>query len=214
MIYENWITEWKKTLKAIKDIGGETRELLISRKADLKEIRKVEKELGFSLPESFRNVLLEFSSAVSMMWYLPDDFELPTKFRSIFSGECSWSLENIISINSDKDEVVKACFADIGDDYNQVWHNKLAFVDVGNGDYIAFDLNDGSDPRVVFLSHDGDVTNGYVLGSNFLNYINELTGIGCCGPEDWQMTPFIDSSTSCIDSNCCNAQEFKRLLSS
>lgn len=212
MNYEHWKLEWKKILRIIEKNNGEIKSYSISDKASIEEVEKVETDLGCQLPISFKKTLLEFSSAVNLVWYLPNNIELPLKFKGIFSGECSWSLENLISINRDKDEFVKACFADLNDEYSRVWHNKLAFLDVGNGDYIAFDLEDGADPQVVFLSHDGDVTNGYILASSFIEYINELTGILCCGPEDWQMIPFIESSNSGINSKCSNSNEFKKLL--
>lgn len=214
MNYDVWISEWTSTIDAIKKIGGDIKAFEISPKSNLSKVEEVESELGFSLPISFKKVLLEFSAAVNVIWFLPDNFELPSKFKSIFSGELSWNIEKLIGINQDKDEFIKTCFADEDDAYNRVWHNTLAFVDVGNGDYIAFDLEDGADGRVIFLSHDGDTSNGYVLGRNFIEFINELTGICCCGPEDWQMMPFIETPESGIDSKCCNAIEFRDVFRS
>lgn len=212
MSYENWVTQWKGTLESLTSIGGDTRELVVKDRAVEADLVEVEKKLGYRIPDSFRNVMLEFSSQVYMNWFLPNNYDLPGVFKSIFSGECSWNLSALIEINRDKNDCIEACFADIDDEYNKVWHNKLAFLEVGNGDYIAIDILESKRSPVVYLSHDGDTSNGLVLGESFYDYINKLTEIGCCGPEDWQMEPFIESRDKGFVSTCDNAQEIKRLL--
>jgi hypothetical protein len=44
---------------------------------------------------------------------------------------------------------VSDVFSNTEDPYDAVWHNKLAFYKIGNGDLIAFDLADDKYGQVV-----------------------------------------------------------------
>lgn len=47
------------------------------------------------------------------------------------------------------------CFNNEDDEYDAVWHHKLGFMHVPNGDMIAFDVKKSeTNPPVVYLSHD------------------------------------------------------------
>jgi hypothetical protein len=46
-------------------------------------------------------------------------------------------------------------FPNPADPYDCVWHEKLAVLDVPNGDLIAIDLEPSAQGSVVYLSHDG-----------------------------------------------------------
>jgi hypothetical protein len=54
----------------IEEIDGEVQEVVIEKPASEQQIIKVEKVLGF------KKTLLDFSSELSLRWFLPDDFEL------------------------------------------------------------------------------------------------------------------------------------------
>lgn len=107
---------------------------------------------------------------------------------------------------------VEGCFSNPDDDYDKIWHNKLGFMTVANGDIIAFDLNDpNDDKKVVYLSHDDGEGHGVVLGENFNEYFSNLLLIGGCGNEDWQMMPFIDKVKGlCAHSE--NADTYRKLI--
>lgn len=212
MIWDNWRGRWITTLTGVKKIGGDVEELSIGEKATNEQIAIVEQKLGYSLPESFKRVMIEFSSSVSFSWYLPDGFRLPDELKGIFSGQCNWNIDEIIEIDNEREDWVKECFPDVDDEYDRVWHNKLAFMKVPNGDFIAFDLDYSPDSPIVYLSHDGCDTNGYVLGENFIDFIDNWSLVGCPGTEDWQITPFIESPTSGIDPQCANAIKWRELM--
>ena len=67
----------------------------------------------------------------------------------------------------------------------------MGFMNVPNGDVIAFDMKESEiNPSVVYLSHDD----------------------GACGNEDWQMLPFCLDAQSGIVSDCENAKEYRKLI--
>ncbi|MNN71967.1 hypothetical protein D3C81_1879570 [compost metagenome] len=79
-----------------------------------------------------------------------------------------------------------------------MWHNKLAFLEVGNGDYFAFDLNEEGTYPIVYLSHDDGEGHGYIIAKNFIELIDNWSRICFVGSEDWQWLPFVQSSESGI----------------
>ncbi|KZE48990.1 hypothetical protein AV540_15525 [Brevibacillus parabrevis] len=214
--WKNWITRWQNMLDAVTKMGGAADDLTIEPPATLQQVEEIEHGLGIHLPISFRNTVLDFSAKIKFSWSLPEDdkltIPLPSEFSGIFRGNCSWNLNNMIELNCDKDGWVKAVFPNRDDPYDKVWHNKLAFQEVGNGDYLAFDLANGPDCPVVYLSHDDGEGHGYILGNNFIDFMERWTSIGCPGAEDWQMLPFITSPTSGIESDGGDAFKWREWL--
>src|SRR5262249_9542796 len=131
--------------------------------------------------------------------------------RGIFGGECSWSLTRLAEIEQGRKGWIECCFPNIEDEYDRVWHNKLAFLEVGNGDMLALDLSLPSVP-VVYMSHDDGEGHGYRLGADFTDFITRWTLLGCPGAEDWQMLPFISSPTSLLAPDCENARLWRSIF--
>lgn len=187
----------------IEHIGGEAHSYIIKPPADLLEIKKIEEQLGHSLPQSFVRVMTEFSRGMVASWSLPDDdllsSPLPNELRGLFACNFSWSIDEILSIEEGRKGWETEVFPDPNNPYDSVWHNKLAFMEVGNGDYIAFDITITGDPPIVYLSHDDGEGHGFLLGNNFIDFFNKWTQVGCVGSEDWQLLPFIKDSKSGID---------------
>ncbi|GGG70387.1 SMI1/KNR4 family protein [Paenibacillus radicis (ex Gao et al. 2016)] len=202
---------------AIEGIGGEAGGYTINPPVDLLEIKKIEEQLGHSLPQSFVQVITEFSGGMEVSWSLPDEDSLstplPEQLQGLFACNFSWDIDEILSIEEARKGWVREVFPDPNDLYDAVWHNKLAFMEVGNGDYIAFDLAIAEDPPIVYLSHDDGEGHGFLLGSNFLDFFNKWTQIGCVGCEDWQLLPFIKDSKSGIDPLSENAVLWRSWLS-
>jgi hypothetical protein len=207
--------KWQETLdlfmKAIEKVGGDVTGYKFYAPVDLLVVREIEENLGMTLPKSFVKVVTEYASGMDMNWELPDrkheyDEPIPQALRSIFAGSFNWSLKNLIEVENGRRGWEKEVFRDENDAYDKVWHNKLAFVDIENGDYLAFDLSIPDDPPVIYLSHDDGEGHGYRLGDNFIDFMDKWIRVGCVGCEEWQLTPFMDSSTSGINPDSVNAQ--------
>ncbi|WP_400164580.1 SMI1/KNR4 family protein [Brevibacillus sp. TJ4] len=214
--WENWVYRWEKMIEAISRVGGETKNVLIAPPASLPQVEQIEKTLGVALPPSFRKTVLESSARVAFSWYVPDENEwvqsLPGAWNEAQWGNCSWDLDRLVELNRDKDSWIEQVFPNPEDPYDKVWHNKLAFHDVGNGDYLAFDLAHGPDCPVVYLSHDDGEGHGAILGNDFVDFMDRWTRIGCPGTEDWKMLPFVSSASSGIDPDCENAVKWREWL--
>ena len=65
---------------------------------------------------------------------------------------------------------VDICYPDYNNEYDKVWHNKLAFYEVGNGDYFAIELEKENYGKIVYLSHDGGDAHGHYIADNLKIY--------------------------------------------
>jgi hypothetical protein len=196
----------------IKEIGGEVQEVIIDEPASLEQIIKIEEQLGVKLPESFKKVLNEFSANFSLRWFLPDNMEQPNEFREIFSGRPHWSLELLPQFEEDRMGWIENVFPNPEDKYDVVWHNKLAFCEVGNGDYLAFEISNSDDAPIVYLSHDDGEGHGYKIANNFIEFIDNWSRLGFVGSEDWQWLPFTTSPDSGIVADGEAAKWFRNWL--
>jgi len=195
-----------KYIKKIEQLGGDSRELIFERPATEQEVADVELELMCAIPDKFRSALLTISSHLEFRWFLPEDLVLPDSLRQIFAGELHWGIDLLVQFNESKEGWVKEVFSNPADEYDKVWHNKFAFQEVGNGDYIAIDLAPQNYGKIVYLSHDGGEGHGYVMANSFSELLRNWVKLGCVGGEDWQWLPFCENKTSGIDPNCKNAQ--------
>jgi hypothetical protein len=224
MEYSKVIENWKLFSKAIEEIGGEVQILSIDEPATENELAILEGKLGFELPYSLKEVLLGFSKKVEFRWFMPNNFEMKGELSQIFSGDRHWSLEWLVQFNEDKngwlvqfnedkngwrDDV----FPNKDDPYDIVWHDKLAFHEVGNGDYLAIDLSLAGQEPVVYLSHDNSEGHGVEMAKNFKEFVFLSSRLGCVGAEDWQWIPFVTDGLQFINPDCENAIKFREALS-
>lgn len=165
--------------------------------------------MGLALPTSFRTVLTEFSAGVDVRWFLPENVRPPVPLRAIFAGSVSWSLAGLFEAEENRKSWLSV-FTNLSDPYDRIWHDKLAFCEVPNGDCIAFDLSLMLDPPVVYLSHEDGEGHGYWLGENFIDYVERLSNLGCVGNENWQMMPFLANPTSGLNPNGEKARQWRK----
>ena len=206
--WDNFIQELKKFQKGIENIGGEFyREFKIGTPAKEEEILEIEKKLGYRIPEDFRDILLSYSSYFEYFWSYKEknNIELPSNLKHIFSGDLHWRINLLVNFEVSRKDWVEGCFPDYNDKYDRVWHNKMPFYEVGNGDYLAIELEKENYGKIVYLSHDCGKGHGYYLANNFKELLSNWSKVGCVGGEDWQWLTFYTRGVG-IDPNCENAK--------
>lgn len=214
--WRNFINELEKFQKRIENIGGYIREIEIGAPTKEEEILEVEKKLGYSLPKDFRDILLNYSSHFEYYWNIYRDenekqIELPDNFKAIFCGNLHWGLDLLLNFEESRKGWVDICYPNYDNEYDKVWHNKLAFCEVGNGDYIAIELEKENYGKIVYLSHDGGEGHGYYLANNFKELLNNWASIGCVGGDDWQWFPFYTEGKG-IDPDCENTKLWRDFI--
>ena len=203
-------------LEKIEDLGGETDPLTIEKPATEEEIKAVEAKLGYTLPPHFREVLLENTTHLEFGWDIDDiideeDISLPDKLAEIFRGQLLFGLDLLLDYEDDRKGWVKEVYPDYNNEYDRIWHNKMSFHQVGNGDYIAIELEPENYGKVVYLSHDGSDNHGLYIANNFKEFLMNYAAVGCTGGEDWQWEPFYSKSKG-IDPTSKNAKTWYKVL--
>ena len=203
-------------LEKIEDLGGETDPLTIEKPATEEEIKAVEAKLGYTLPPHFREVLLENTTHLEFGWDIDDiideeDISLPDKLAEIFRGQLLFGLDLLLDYEDDRKGWVKEVYPDYNNEYDRIWHNKMSFHQVGNGDYIAIELEPENYGKVVYVSHDGSENHGLYIADNFKEFLMNYAAVGCTGGEDWQWEPFYTKGKG-IDPTSKNAKTWYKVL--
>ena len=189
----------------------DVRPLTVMSPADPRQVAEVESAVGTKLPGAFRDALLEVSAHVEFRWFAGERrFARP--FHQNFSGDLHWSVDLAAQAEAGRKGWCSAVFSNTGDPYDAVWHDKLAFYEVGNGDLLAFDLAGDKHGQVVYLSHDDGEGHGYVLARDFRDLLARWLPLGCAGGEDWQWLPFTASPDSGLEPHSEPAMAWLRIL--
>ena len=202
-------------LEKIEDLGGEVEPLTIEKPATEDEIKAVEAKLGYTLPPHFREVLLENTAHLEFGWDIDDiideeDISLPDKLAEIFRGKLLFGLDLLLDYEEDRQDWEGDAYPNSDKEYDRVWHNKMSFFQVGNGDYIAIELEPENYGKVVYLSHDGSENHGLYIADNFKEFLMNYAAVGCTGGEDWQWEPFYTKGKG-IDPTSENAQAWQKV---
>ncbi|GAA4672695.1 SMI1/KNR4 family protein [Phytohabitans rumicis] len=179
--------------------GFDTRPLVVAPPASPGQVDAVEEQLGRALPGSLRQVLTTVASRVEFAWYAPNDRTFPEPLDEIFSGELHWSLDALPKLMGAVRGWVTHAFPDPTHPYHGVWHDKLPFMDVGNGDFLALEVGREQEGRVVYLSHDNGEGHGHVMADSFEDLLVRWIPLACPGAEDVQWWPFCAESDGRID---------------
>ena len=203
-------------LEKIEDLGGETDPLMIEKPATEEEIKAVEEQLGYILPPHFREVLLENTAHLEFGWDIDDiideeDISLPDKLAEIFRGKLLFGLDLLLDYEEDRQDWEGEVYPNSDKEYDRVWHNKMSFFQVGNGDYIAIELEPENYGKVVYLSHDGSENHGLYIADNFKEFLMNYAAVGCTGADDWQWEPFYSKGKG-IDPTSKNAKTWYKVL--
>lgn len=218
MAISDWPARWEALGRACKgheatgrwDAGRDKPPRIeIGPPATEREVADVEAELRCPIPSSFRKVLVEYSGVTCIEWQLRGKTALPQVFRQIFSGECRWDLASLPKLVNTYGKWLEV-FTDPADYYDGPWQNKFPVLEIGNGDMLGIDLTDDQQQPVVYLSHEGDDSlHGFWLGSNFSDYVDRLSLLGCVGSEDWQLLPFVSGPRSLLETDGANANDWR-----
>jgi len=192
--------------------GFDTRPLVIESPASPGQVDAVEGQLGCKVPTSLRHCLTTVAGQVEFAWFAPPEHTFPDPFHEIFSGNLCWSLNGLPDLMTAVRGWVEDVFPDPADPYDRVWHHKLPFMEVGNGDYLALDLDEDAHGRVVYLSHDDGEGHGRTMAASFEELLIRWIPLACPGAEDWQWLPFCAGSDGGIDPSSAIAREWTALV--
>ncbi len=191
--------EWIKNLKWIHEIakkrGWDYDDIVIKEPLYEKQVEELETKLNIKYPTDFKKILTEYSSGIHFSWQMRGE-KANGEYRGVFCGGGDgylWNFESLEELYKDYISWVENCFPNIEDEYDKIWHNKIPFLHVPNGDFIVFDVVEPMETSpIIYLSHEGDDFHGSCLANSFIEFITKWTNIGCVGTEDWQLEVFYD----------------------
>lgn len=105
-------TRLEQILEQLTSLRLDVREFVFEAPAHIDEIRQVEIELGFEIPQTFRHYLSNVSRHIEFIWFTPNDFKFGSPFDEIFCGDLHWSLDFTRKLNQGWNESLLSLFPD------------------------------------------------------------------------------------------------------
>jgi hypothetical protein len=194
---ERWVERWQKAIEAAKRHGaGEFHRLEIDGPATMEEVSEVECAIERPLPEAFRRTLLEFSRRVDFFWALAHHVRPPEPLSGVFCGGCSWDIGQLAGMYEIARWLVSNAYVEDTPE-ERLWQDKIPFHAILNGDFIAIDASSSESQSIVYLSHELCFSHGYVLGADFIDFMDRWSAIGC--PDDDIWPGFVSEKGGYID---------------
>lgn len=204
--YNSLLTKWERILHRLEKNNGKIYPLEIGERASAQEIKEKEREVGYDLPPSFKNILQWLGKSLSLYYSFSDDTMIPEEFKEIFSGEIDWDLDYLQSLDSLADDMMGD-----GVDYGKNLRGKLEFSHSKNGDIYAFDMTaEGEEKPVIYWEHEEDKVT--YLADSFIDYLVRITELNCIGSEIWQFEQFVTERG--LDTEGYQAQKWKQWFDS
>ncbi|MFN8670848.1 MAG: SMI1/KNR4 family protein [Candidatus Sericytochromatia bacterium] len=192
---ENW-NNWLKNLNSFsKNIENKDWfidfELEIIKPIELKKIQEIENNKKIKLPSDFIYLLNSCASEVYFSWSIPPNYNYNNEIKVYGGGgDFLWNINSILEKDFYYDNFVIT--KDVKE--RKIWENKIPFIEIGNGDLIAFDYSSKKDNYpIVYLSMDCmGLLHGKILEENIIDFFDVWTFIGCVGPESNALEQFYD----------------------
>ena len=217
---------WRHALDCVQAKGGDSYDLTIAGPAKVKQVEKIERQIGTNLPRDFVQTVTTYSQEVGLFWSLERD-SLPDELEGVQSGDGMWDLTQIVDgyerirdVRLDEEIEDELEYRLISEKMSEADCQKfretkhVPFWAIDNGDYICFEigeLHEGN--RIVHLDLDSLYSpfGATFLAPSFTEYVLRRTSIGCAGPEPCYMSPFLDKNEG-IQTNCAAAKKWRTWL--
>jgi hypothetical protein len=218
-LWENWTNKWNWILTISKKKGWDIIPLEIKPKISKSKIEELEKKLNIIYPMEFKNVLINYSSSVSLAWQISDKDEPSEEFRDAYGWTgitklekddnfYLWDFSLLPELFEEYKSWLNNCYDDPNDSYGKHYYDKIPFIQVPNDDFIVFN-NFG---QIVYLSHDDGPLHGEKLADNFIEFITLWSNLGCIGTESDQFSVFYDFEKQKLMENDPKIDKWKKWL--
>ncbi|TWU49036.1 SMI1 / KNR4 family protein [Rubripirellula tenax] len=180
-----------------------------------RQLATLRRKVGGRLPSEFEHVLTHYARKVSFSWDLmesplSDDF--PDELRECCG--CFADLWDVATLPEFAVVAAKNCQSEMPY-FHEAFNQRLPFIETGNGDYIAFDMRNGTEEcPIVYLSHENDESHNRVLGQNFVEFLLRWSGVGCVGPDFPYLEAFYDARKKRVHCHGRNAKKWRDLMAS
>ena len=208
---DRWEERLRTAVVTIGERGGSFQPVERASPATSDEVSRAETELGVGLPAQLTKVL--GWGGLTGRWQLAegDDGALPAECGEVQWGGVTLSLEEVVRAEMSRRGWIEACFPNIADSYEVVWHDKFGFHTIPNGDCLALGTFD-DDMAVYYLSHDDGEGHGVRLAPSLEEFVERWSRLGFAGPEDWLLLPFVDVAKGGLVADSTIAEDWRASL--
>ncbi len=208
-VWDTWVRDWQRTCDCVVNRGGTLKKFQVDPPAPLSRIKEVEERIGFPIPSSFREVLLNFSQRVDVIARSPDNASCSGPLQDVFAVSVMWDIESLPIFESERKELIDGTKDDTLFD---PWRNVLIVEKSSGGDDIAINLQTLTKEEIVLLSLKHDETHGCKLGADFQVFVDQMTDIGIPLWDSYGIRPFLDKKGRYLDPECGNAKAWREWL--
>lgn len=186
---------------------------------DTESLRRWEARLGREIPAPLCQFVQSVGSRIEFWWFLKDDvvpLDVPNK---PYAGYFEFNLETLSNINSQSE--MEFLHPDTPVEERERWQRAFRFAPVPNGDALGFDLTAAAEtPPIIYLDHE-QPGKCIRLANSFEDFISAWFGLGCVGPECWNLCHFLTEQgeplpafvygtpSTRLDIDCPNARKYK-----
>jgi hypothetical protein len=168
---------------------------MIVPKASEQHVAALERELGARLPASFRTFLTSGGAGLDCRYVLEPTgdaldrlHELLPDERRIYGGARIAPLADLPGLSIGVAEWARDTWVADEDAQRLMWQSSRPFLQLDNGDYLALDLRNSTDPPVVYLNHDDE---SVTIARSFDEFLRDWEGLCYLGPEHWLLLEFL-----------------------
>ena len=191
-MFNEWLTEAESFFERLRDVDHfdfDTLKIEINRPASKSTLQKIEKGLRLAIPDTFREIYLNATSAATLRYTCDVGESLVGQMKTAFGQKhlyAGGTLFDIESLPAHLDEIEDGAemLEDEGFDEHVLWRRSFPFLRTPNGDFLAVDLDtDG----VVYLGHE----NGSLrLTKSLESFLSSWSLYAYAGPEWWILDKF------------------------
>ena len=213
-LWENARAHWKWACDAARARGGTVdRRVRVSKPISERQLDALRDKVGGPLPADFEHLLTHYARKVGFSWDVADAplaDESPDELRDcVGCFEDLWDVATLPGLEAAAEKIRRNSVGSFGATYEA----RLPFIEVGNGDHLAFDLRGGAEGcPVVYLCHDDADWHERVLGRTFTDFLLRWSGVGCVGPDQGYFGPFHDPAGGRIDCHGALAGRWRGLM--